>query len=491
MSLKARLRFPFTNNPDNAKPPSAPAAPTASPAATAPNTNSAPAKTEKPTEAAPSAAPPPTAAENYITPHEIKQKKAIYEKLISMLDLSKVGELEEKEARTQIQTLSQKLLDEHDVPLSGDSRKKVAQLIEDDILGLGPLELLMRDKSITDILVNGPKNIFVEKRGKLQKTPVTFDDNQHLMRVVDRIVSRVGRRVDESSPMCDARLADGSRVNVIIPPLALDGATVSIRRFPADPLKLSGLVEKKAMSKGMAEFLMAAVEAGKNILISGGTGSGKTTMLNALSGFIPDNERIVTIEDAAELQLQQSHVVRLETRPPNIEGKGDITQRDLVRNALRMRPDRIVLGEVRGAEAMDMLQAMNTGHDGSLATLHANTPREALGRIENMVAMAGFELPIRAVRAQISSAVDVVVQVQRLEDGSRRTISICELTGMEGEIITMSELFVFERRGVREDGKIFGAFKPSGAVPSCMEEFQRRGLKLSLDYFEPGNELEV
>lgn len=491
MSLKARLRFPFTNNPDNAKPASAPAAPTASPATTAPNTNSAPAKTEKPTEAAPSAAPPPTAAENYITPHEIKQKKAIYEKLISMLDLSKVGELEEKEARTQIQTLSQKLLDEHDVPLSSDSRKKVAQLIEDDILGLGPLELLMRDKSITDILVNGPKNIFVEKRGKLQKTPVTFDDNQHLMRVVDRIVSRVGRRVDESSPMCDARLADGSRVNVIIPPLALDGATVSIRRFPADPLKLSGLVEKKAMSKGMAEFLMAAVAAGKNILISGGTGSGKTTMLNALSGFIPDNERIVTIEDAAELQLQQSHVVRLETRPPNIEGKGDITQRDLVRNALRMRPDRIVLGEVRGAEAMDMLQAMNTGHDGSLATLHANTPREALGRIENMVAMAGFELPIRAVRAQISSAVDVVVQVQRLEDGSRRTISICELTGMEGEIITMSELFTFERRGVREDGKIYGAFKPSGAVPSCMEEFQRRGLKLSLDYFEPGNELEV
>ncbi len=488
MSLKARLRFPFIHRPEDDK-----AAPAANPAPTkdaekSAHSANASAPPEKPKESAP---PPPPAAENYVTAHEIKQKKAIYEKLISMLDLSKVGELEEKEARAQIQTLSQKLLDEHDVPLSGESRKKVAQLIEDDILGLGPLELLMRDKSITDILINGPKNIFVEKRGKLQKTPVTFDDNAHLMRVVDRIVSRVGRRVDESSPMCDARLADGSRVNVIIPPLALDGATVSIRRFPSDPLRLPALVEKKALSKGMCEFLMAAVAAGKNIVISGGTGSGKTTMLNALSGYIPDSERIVTIEDAAELQLQQSHVVRLETRPPNIEGKGDITQRDLVRNALRMRPDRIVLGEVRGAEAMDMLQAMNTGHDGSLATLHANTPREALGRIENMVAMAGFELPIKAVRAQISAAVDIVVQVQRLEDGSRRMTSICELTGMEGEIITMVELFAFERRGVREDGKITGAFKPSGGVPSCMEEFHRRGLHVNLDLFDPENELEV
>jgi len=427
---------------------------------------------------------------DYLTEHEKKYREEILRKLFESVDMSRIGKLEKDEARVQIKQLVENIINENDFPLSMDSRIKMVQIIEDEILGLGPLEFLMRDPRISEVMVNGAKQIFIEKGGKLQLSNVVFDDDTHAMRVIDRIVSRIGRRVDESSPMADARLEDGSRVNIIIPPLALDGPVITIRRFPADPLTLNTMVEKKALSIGMATFLKAIVKVGKNILISGGTGSGKTTSLNALSAFIPSDERIVTIEDAAELQLQQDHLVRLETRPANIEGSGEISQRELVKNALRMRPDRIVVGEVRGAEAMDMLQAMNTGHDGSLTTTHANTPRDALARIENMVAMGGFELPTKAVRAQIASAVHYVVQVQRLEDGSRRMTSIAEINGMEGEVITMSELFVFERRGIDKDNKIRGVYKPTGAMPACMDALKRRGIELDLDFFDADNEVE-
>ena len=426
----------------------------------------------------------------YLTEHENKFRLEVMTKVMEAIDLSKIGNLDDEEARTQIQDITKSVIDELNIPLAKESRLKLVQVIEDEILGLGPLEMLMRDMTISEIMVNGAKKVFVEKSGRLQASPVVFDDDAHVMKVVDRIVTYVGRRIDESSPMADARLADGSRVNIIIPPLALDGPTITIRRFPADPLTLDGLVGFKALSPGMAELLKAIVKIGKNILISGGTGSGKTTALNALSAYIPSTERIVTIEDAAELQLQQEHVVRLETRPENIEGNGEISQRDLVKNALRMRPDRIVIGEVRGAEAMDMLQAMNTGHDGSLTTTHANTPRDALSRIENMVAMAGFELPMKAVRAQIASAIHYVIQVTRLEDGSRRMTNISEVNGMEGEVITMTEIFSFVRHGMDENYKILGAYKPSGAIPSCVEEFGHKGIILNNDFFDPENEIE-
>ena len=432
-----------------------------------------------------------TTGESYLTEHEQKFRTQVMMKVMEAIDLSKIGTLKDEEAKAQIQEISKSVIEELDIPLASNSRHKLVQIIEDEILGLGPLEFLMRDLSISEIMVNGPKNVFVEQGGRLQKSPVTFDDNDHVMKVIDRIVSFVGRRIDESSPMADARLADGSRVNIIIPPLALDGATITIRRFPADPLTLDGLVGFNALSPGMAQFLKAIVKIGKNILISGGTGSGKTTALNALSAYIPATERIVTIEDAAELQLQQEHVVRLETRPMNIEGNGEIAQRDLVKNALRMRPDRIVIGEVRGAEAMDMLQAMNTGHDGSLTTTHANTPRDALSRIENMVAMAGFELPMKAVRAQIASAIHYVIQVTRLEDGSRRMTAISEVNGMEGDVVTMTDIFNFTRSGLDENFKIQGAFTPSGALPSCIEEMSHKGLALDNDFFDPDNKVEV
>ncbi len=426
----------------------------------------------------------------YLSEHEQKYRIEVMKKVMEAIDLSKIGALDDDQARAQIQDISKAIISEINIPLSASSRQKLVQVIEDEILGLGPLESLMRDNTISEIMVNGAKHVFVEQGGRLQKSPVTFDDNDHVMKVVDRIVSYVGRRIDESSPMADARLADGSRVNIIIPPLALDGATITIRRFPADPLTLDSLVGFKALSPGMAMFLKSIVKIGKNILISGGTGSGKTTALNALSAYIPENERIVTIEDAAELQLQQSHVVRLETRPMNIEGNGEIGQRDLVKNALRMRPDRIIIGEVRGAEAMDMLQAMNTGHDGSLTTTHANTPRDAIARIENMVAMAGFELPMKAVRAQIASAIHYVIQVTRLEDGSRRMIAITEVNGMEGDVITMTDIFTFERHGLDEKYKILGAYKPSGALPSCVEELKHKGIVLDNHFFNPENEVE-
>lgn len=421
----------------------------------------------------------------YLTELERKYRKEILEKLLTVMDLTKIGDMPIDEAKRQIADLTHATLQEDNVPLNVDSRKKVTQEILDEILGLGPLETLLRDHTICDIMVNGAQCVYVERSGRLQRSPVSFDDNAHLMRIVDRIVSRVGRRIDESVPMVDARLEDGSRVNVIIPPLALDGPVVSIRRFPADPLKLTDLCRFGALSQAMADLLSASVKAGKNILISGGTGSGKTTTLNALSAFIPDTERIVTIEDAAELQLQQSHVVRLETRPPNIEGKGEYSARDLVKNALRMRPDRIVVGEVRGQEALDMLQAMNTGHDGSLTTVHANTARDALARIENMVAMAGYDLPAKAVRAQIASAVHMVIQVQRLEDGSRRMTSISEVVGMEGEVITMAEIFQFQRDGITAEGRILGDFRASGVVPTFLDELRRKGIHLDLDAFDP------
>jgi pilus assembly protein CpaF len=422
--------------------------------------------------------------EDYLTSHELKYRTILLEKLLSVMDLARIGEIEPEKAKLQIQNLANNIILEENLPVNAKSRERITEAVQFEILGLGPLEYLIRDKRVSDIMINGAKNSYVERGGRLEKSAVVFDDDAHLMRIIDRIASQVGRRVDESSPMVDARLKDGSRVNAIVPPLALDGPSLSIRRFPADPLTLKDLIGFGAVTVGMAKLMTASVEAGKNILISGGTGSGKTTMLNSLSSYIPEEERIVTIEDAAELQLQQDHVVRLETRPPNIEGQGEITARDLVRNALRMRPDRIILGEIRGAEALDMLQAMNTGHDGSLATVHANTPRDALGRVENMVAMAGFELPIKAVRTQIASAIHLILQISRLEDGSRRMTALSEIVGMEGEVITTADIFVYEREGIDEEGKVIGSHKPTGALPTYIDELRQRGIQLDLDAFD-------
>ena len=421
---------------------------------------------------------PLTAAE-----HEWKQR--INERLLNVLDLSLLQSVDEIRAREQIREIASRLMVEESAPLSVRQRKVVIQRIEDEVMGLGPLEPLLADKSISDILVNGAKSVYVERRGKLVKTDVTFRDDAHLLNTIDRIVSAVGRRIDESSPMVDARLKDGSRVNAIIPPLAIDGPSVSIRRFAVELLSAKDLVELGTITPEVARVLEVVVKARLNILISGGTGAGKTTMLNILSGFIPPDERIVTIEDSAELQLQQPHVVRLETRPPNIEGRGEVASRDLVRNSLRMRPERIIVGEVRGGEALDMLQAMNTGHDGSLTTIHANSPRDALGRVENMVSMTGISFPIKALRAQISSAIDVVIQVSRLEDGSRRLTSLQEVNGMEGEIITMSDLFTFERQGMDEHGKVVGRLKATGVVPAFYKSLAPRGLDLPIQTFEP------
>ncbi|MFT5653125.1 MAG: pilus assembly protein CpaF, partial [Psychromonas sp.] len=395
-------------------------------------------------------------AYDVMSQQDLQIKQETFAKLLKMLDLSVLETLDDKNARAQITEICHQLLNEITRPLNLLSRQKIIKLIIDEVLGLGPLEALLADPSISDILVNNFDNIFVERFGKLEKVPVTFYDNRHLLNIIDRIVSRVGRRIDESSPMVDARLQDGSRINAIIPPLALDGPCLSIRRFAVDKLTAEQLIAYGSMSKEMGQFIQAIIVGKLNVLISGGTGSGKTTLLNILSGYIPENERIITIEDSAELQLQQPHTVRLETRIANIEGKGEILQRDLVKNCLRMRPDRIVIGEVRGAEAIDMLAAMNTGHEGSLTTLHANTPRDALGRMENMVCMAGFDMPIKNIRAQIASAINVVIQLQRHEDGCRRITSVQEINGMEGEIITMSEIFKFERTAKDGDGNIQG-----------------------------------
>ncbi|HEU4871012.1 MAG TPA: CpaF family protein, partial [Pyrinomonadaceae bacterium] len=378
--------------------------------------------------------------------HSFQEMKArLHRTLINRMDLTKLSTLTQEQVHAEVSRLAEAVLAQEAMPLSAAERERLVSDVQHELFGLGPLEPLLKDPTISDILVNKHDTIYIERRGKIERTNVTFKDDEHLMRVIERIVSSIGRRIDESSPMVDARLSDGSRVNAIIPPLAIDGPVVSIRRFGADPLKMTSLIDNKALTKDIADMLQMVVTARLNVLISGGTGAGKTTLLNALSAYIPENERIVTIEDSAELQLQQPHVVRLETRPPNIEGRGEVTQRDLVRNALRMRPDRIVIGEVRGGEAIDMLQAMNTGHDGSLTTVHANTPRDALSRLETMIQMTGMRLSDRAMRQQVASAINLVVQVARLSDGSRRVTSISEITGMEGETITMQEIFQYER----------------------------------------------
>ncbi len=420
-----------------------------------------------------------------LTAAESECKQWVYEELLKVMDLSLIDSLDTKEARQQIREICKSLMDRGDTPFSIGARQKIVQQIEDEIMGLGPLEPLLGDGTISDILVNGYDTVYVERFGKLELCPIKFSSNDHLMNIIDRIVSSVGRHIDEASPMVDARLQDGSRVNVIIPPLALDGPQMSIRRFAVELLTMENLIELGSVPENVAPILRGIVKARMNILISGGTGSGKTTLLNILSSCIPDDERIVTIEDSAELQLQQPHVVRLETRPPNIEGKGEITQRDLVRNSLRMRPERIVLGEVRGGEALDMLQAMNTGHDGSLTTVHANSARDALARIENMVSMSGITFPIKALRAQIASAISVVVQVGRLEDGRRRLLSVQEINGMEGDIITMSELFKFQRTGIDEEGNVQGEFKATGIVPFFHSLLAQKGIHIPLDMFDP------
>ena len=413
-----------------------------------------------------------------------EMKSRLHRALINRIDLTKLGQMEPEQVHAEVARLAEEVLLTEHAPLSTSDRERLVSEVRHELFGLGPLEPLLSDPTISDILVNSPKNIYIERRGKLERTDVAFKDNDHLMRVIERIVSTVGRRIDESSPMVDARLPDGSRVNAIIPPLALDGPVLSIRRFGADPLRINALIEKGALTKDMADMFEMCVHARLNILISGGTGAGKTTLLNALSAYIPEEQRIVTIEDSAELQLQQPHVVRLETRPPNIEGRGEVTQRDLVKNALRMRPDRIVIGEVRGGESIDMLQAMNTGHDGSLTTVHANTPRDAIARLETMIQMTGMRLSDRAMRQQIASAINLVIQAARLSDGTRRVTAISEITGMEGETITMQEIFQFERKGVDKDGRVIGRFRPTGVRPRFAERLKVYGMQLPRVFFE-------
>jgi pilus assembly protein CpaF len=411
--------------------------------------------------------------------HSFQEVKArLHRAIITRMDLTKLNTLSPERIHTEVSRLAEDLLLAENLPLSTLERDRLVSEVNHELFGLGPLEPLLADPTISDILVNSYSNIYIERRGKLEKTAITFKDDEHLMRVIERIVSTVGRRIDEAQPMVDARLPDGSRVNAIIPPLAIDGPTLSIRRFGTDPLRMPALIENGALTKEIAILFEMCVKARLNIIISGGTGAGKTTLLNALSAYIPSDERIVTIEDSAELQLQQPHIVRLETRPPNIEGKGEVTQRDLVRNALRMRPDRIVIGEVRGGEAIDMLQAMNTGHDGSLTTIHANSPRDALSRLETMIQMTGMRLSDRAMRQQIASAVDLVIQVARLTDGTRRITSISEVTGMEGDTTTMQEIFQFERTGVDPKGKVLGRFRTTGIRPRFAERLKQYGMQL-------------
>ena len=416
---------------------------------------------------------------------EYQQVKAdLHRKILDRLDLEKLGRTPNDAAREEVLLLIRNTVNSEAVPLSFAERERLSREILDEIFGLGPLEPLLKDPSVSDILVNRYNKVYVERAGKLEPTGLSFKDDAHLMQIIDRIVSRIGRRVDESSPMVDARLADGSRVNAIIPPLAIDGPCLSIRRFGRDPVTARNMIENKSLTEPMLELLSAMVKGRLNFLISGGTGAGKTTLLNVLSSYIPNSDRIVTIEDAAELQLKQEHVVRLETRPPNIEGKGAVRQRQLVINSLRMRPDRIVVGEVRGEEAFDMLQAMNTGHEGSLTTVHANTPRDALARIENMCSMANLNIPERAMRHQIAAAIHAVVQVSRLSDGTRKVINISEVTGMEGEVICMQEVFVFERQGIDETGKVRGVFRASGIRPKFADRLATAGCRLRPALFE-------
>ncbi|MCA3780454.1 MAG: CpaF family protein [Burkholderia sp.] len=420
-----------------------------------------------------------------------KLRREIHLAVLERVELERLSRLPQDTVRMEIGALIARILDEGRLPANDIERRQLAVDVYDEMFGFGPLEALLRDPGISDILVNTYRQVYVERCGQLELTDVTFYDDAHLMKVIEKIVSRVGRRIDESSPMVDARLPDGSRVNAIIPPSAIDGPLMSIRRFAVNPLKMDDLVRYHSLTPPMAELLDALSRAKVNVLVSGGTGSGKTTLLNILSGYIPRNERIVTIEDAAELQLQQPHVLRLETRPPNIEGKGEITQRTLVRNALRMRPDRIILGEVRGAEALDMLNAMNTGHEGSLATIHANTPRDALTRLENMISVSGLTLPPKTMRQQIASAISVVVQAARLTDGKRKIVSIQELTGMEGDIINMQEIFTFKRTGVDRDGSVRGHFCATGVRPKFVERLQAFGINLPDSLYDPSQRYET
>ena len=419
-----------------------------------------------------------------LRPQYIELKANVHRKLLNRLNLEALASVDRPRAEAEIRTLLFDLIAEEGMPLSMTEREGILGDVIDEVFGLGPLEPLLRDPTISDILVNTSKNVYVERAGKLERLPTTFQDDKHLMRVIDRIVSGVGRRVDDSSPMVDARLPDGSRVNAIIPPLAVDGPLLSIRRFPTERLKAEDLLPIRSLTRPMLEFLEHCVKNRLNMLISGGTGAGKTTLLNVLSSFISEKERIVTIEDAAELQLHQEHVGRLETRPPNVEGKGAIRQRQLVINSLRMRPDRIVIGEVRGEEALDMLQAMNTGHDGSLTTVHANTPRDALSRIETMISMGAMNLPERAMRQQIASAIQIVVQQTRMSDGTRKVTSISEITGMEGDVITMQEIFLFEKLGVTQEGKVIGRFRATGVRPKVCDRLKAAGIHLPPDMFE-------
>lgn len=415
---------------------------------------------------------------------ELKSK--IHHRVIDLMDLGVVSTMTHAALTPELGKLIEQILQQESVPLNQRERAQLIQEMVHEVLGLGPLEPLLADPTVADILVNTHKQVFVERFGKLEATSVQFRDEAHLRKIIDKIVSRVGRRIDESSPMVDARLADGSRVNAIIPPLAIDGACMSIRKFSRDPLQLQNLIEKKSLTPEIGELLKGIVQARLNTLISGGTGTGKTTILNILSGFIPSTERIVTIEDAAELQLRQEHVVRLETRPTNIEGKGEVTQRELVKNALRMRPDRIILGEVRGAETLDMLQAMNTGHDGSLTTIHANSSRDALTRVETLVAMAGLNLSTKSLRNYISSALDVIIQLTRLADGTRKMTSMQEITGMEGDVITLQEIFTYEQKGLDQHGNLKGRFRATGIRPKFMDRFAARGVSIPSHLFDAG-----
>ena len=410
-------------------------------------------------------------------------KTRLHDRLLQTLNLAAIDKVARGDLRREVGNIVSEYLASEGIALNAREHNQIVEELLDEVLGLGPLEPLLKDSTVNDILVNTHEHVFVERLGRLELTPVRFKDQPHLLRIIDKIVSGVGRRVDESQPWVDARLADGSRVNVIVQPCALDGPVVSIRKFGKVPLTMERLLAHEALTEPMAGLLRGVVNARLNVLISGGTGSGKTTILNAMSSFIDERERIITIEDSAELQLQQFHVVRLETRPPNIEGRGAVQQRDLLRNALRMRPDRIVVGEVRGAEAVDMLQAMNTGHDGSMTTIHANTPRDALSRLEQMIMMAGVEFPLRSMRSQIASAIHVVLQLERSADGRRRVVSIQEITGMEGEVVTMQEIFRFRRRGVDPQGRVIGSFEPSGIRPNFAERLQIHGFPLPVDMF--------
>ncbi|WP_395624006.1 CpaF family protein [Sphingomonas daechungensis] len=417
-------------------------------------------------------------------------KVELHQRLLDVINLQALDKMSRQQIEAEVGDIVYEELSKQNQALNNAERKALVGDVLDELLGLGPIEPLLKDPTITDILINGYNQVFVEKYGVLEHTNVRFKDERHLFRIIQKIVSAVGRRIDESAPMVDARLADGSRVNAIVPPLAIDGASMSIRKFARVPISMDRLIEIGSVPAQVAEVLKAVVKSRRNVLISGGTGSGKTTMLNAMSAYIDNRERIVTIEDSAELQLQQEHVVRLETRPPNIEGKGEITQRELVKNSLRMRPDRIIVGEVRAGEAFDMLQAMNTGHDGSMTTVHANTARDALSRVEQMIGMSGIDIPARSARAQISSALNVVIQIGRLSDGRRKLLSLSELTGMEGDVVTMQEIFRFRQTGIASDGQVLGKFEATGIRPKFIEQVMAHGVTLSADLFRPDAKLE-